>query len=988
MKERLRKLVQLFQENEMDYLNSDYNEQECRLEFIDTFLECFDWDVKNTKCNPPYLKEVLVEKYTEHMKRPDYTMTFHGITKFFVEAKKPCIDISINAEPSIQARKYGWNAKHKFALLTNFKDLYIYDTSTYPSDSDHVNVSLFKKYNYCEYVEKYDEIYSIIGRNFVYSEYFEEFLSSNFISNHHICLPVDKAFLNDINKCRINLANDLYLNNKTKYSDMNYLNDVIQDFINKIVFLRICEDRNLKTYQNLSETIKDEKLLKQRLMELFVQSDRKYNSGIFSDRDIIFDLNNEVIMSIVKELYYPKSPYLFNIIEPNVLGEIYELFLTEQLRVYEERVILEKKSSCLNRSIVTTPIEIVRAIVKNTVGNKIANLSPDKILEMSFIDIACGSGIFLEETYEIIYQEILKWHYENNEKVLEYSDRGEIKLPFNIKKKIMTKCIYGVDIDAQAVEVCKFSLLIKLLEGEVESNFHNKMCILPSLEENIKCGNSLVTSNLLSPNIISKTFMNINPFDWNSINDGNKFDCVIGNPPYVKTEDLHNLLESEELNIYKNYYFSAFKQFDKYYIFIERGLNLLKENGLLGMIVPNKFMKIDSAKKLRELLLKINKKIVIVDFGDSQLFEDKTIYSSILYLKNADNDYIEYSKCDSLSSITLNNYHSYQQELRKSIGNDVWAFSEVYKNTLSDYFIPLNKIVKIFNGIQTSMEKPHVYWISKSQIYKEDEQNIYFKFMDKKYIVEKSLLRLYFKPINSNEKGSSSYDILKTDKFIIYPYDRDGKLIDINTMKDKFPNCLNYFKNHYKYLVPKQLSSSGIRDVPNSNIDTWYQYGRVQGLTAFNNVRKIIVKNLFKIPLFSIDDADMILSSGGTAGYSAISLLENTQYSLEFIQAWLNCTVTVKILKDIASQFEGGFYAIGTSKLKKLRIIKLNFNDPADKKIHDSITQKVMKIRDISVQLEMFNRKIEKQALIKQREMIISEIDDTIKKLYEEKVKM
>jgi len=132
----------------------------------------------------------------------------------------------------------------------------------------------------------------------------------------------------------------------------------------------------------------------------------------------------------------------------------------------------------------------------------------------------------------------------------------------------------------------------------------------------------------------------------------------------------------------------------------------------------------------------------------------------------------------------------------------------------------------------------------------------------------------------------------------------------------------------------------------------------------------------------------MILSSGGTAGYSAISLLENTQYSLEFIQAWLNCTVTVKILKDIASQFEGGFYAIGTSKLKKLRIIKLNFNDPADKKIHDSITQKVMKIRDISVQLEMFNRKIEKQALIKQREMIISEIDDTIKKLYEEKVKM
>ena len=131
------------------------------------------------------------------------------------------------------------------------------------------------------------------------------------------------------------------------------------------MFLRICEDRNLPVYHKLKETISDTSTLHIKLEELFREADKKYNSGLFSGENIIFDLNNSVIIDMIEGLYYPQSPYMFNIIEPNMLGKIYEMFLTEQLILLDNGSIgLAKKTDCNNRSVVTTPTEIVKYMVE------------------------------------------------------------------------------------------------------------------------------------------------------------------------------------------------------------------------------------------------------------------------------------------------------------------------------------------------------------------------------------------------------------------------------------------------------------------------------------------------------------------------------------------------------------------------------------------------------------------------------------------------
>lgn len=406
------------------------------------------------------------------------------------------------------------------------------------------------------------------------------------------------------------------------------------------------------------------------------------------------------------------------------------------------------------------------------------------------------------------------------------------------------------------------------------------------------------------------------------------------------------------------------------------------------MIIPNKFMKIESAKFLRNILSDGKYNIDIVDFGSSQVFEDKTIYSSLLFVKKTDENLTEYSRCNSVDDLLRKRVYDHIETNTKDLGNDVWPFSALYNKTHSDGFVNLTEKAYVYNGIQTSMENPHVYWISDDQIISETSDTITFNFDNGQYIVEKSILRPYFKPINNEQKGCTSYDLLSTDKRIIYPYDSNGNLYDIDTMRNLYPNCFNYLSTYYNLLVPKQVDSRGIRDVPNATSENWYQYGRVQGLTAFNNRKKIIVKNMFKIPMFAYDENNMILQSGGTAGYSAVSARDDVpnKYSIEFIQAWLTSDLTTSIFKDIASQFEGGFYAIGTSKLKKIQIADLNFDDEIDKDNHDTITALMKEIRITQRKISSLRRRCEINALKLKLESQICEVNDIIKQIYERKL--
>lgn len=213
------------------------------------------------------------------------------------------------------------------------------------------------------------------------------------------------------------------------------------------MFIRICEDKNLPLYHKLKDTITDLDKLHKELDALFRDADKRYNSGMFSDDYVIFDLNNSVIADMIKGLYYPQSPYLFSIIEPNMLGKIYEMFLTEQLTILDNgKIGLTQKKDCLNRSVVTTPTEIVKYIVEKTLSRLCNSKTPDEICKLRLADIACGSGVFLEEVFQYLQSYCVEWYLENDKSHLIEIDNGGYKLPLEEKKNLLCSCIYGVDI--------------------------------------------------------------------------------------------------------------------------------------------------------------------------------------------------------------------------------------------------------------------------------------------------------------------------------------------------------------------------------------------------------------------------------------------------------------------------------------------------------------------------------------------------------------
>ena len=245
---------------------------------------------------------------------------------------------------------------------------------------------------------------------------------------------------------------------------------------------------------------------------------------MFSGDDIVFDLSNIVISDMIKGLYYPQSPYLFNIIEPNLLGKIYEIFLTEQLVLLPDGTIgLGKKKDCLNRSVVTTPTEIVKYMVEKTLSRACEGKTPAEILDVHIADIACGSGIFLEEAFAYLQNYCVQKYLSSGAQThLIEIGNGSYKLPLDEKKRILCSCIYGIDIDIHAVEVAKFSLLIKLIENETAPSVADETPILPDLSTNILFGNSLVSSEELQGiRASADELIELAPFDWSSINNGN-----------------------------------------------------------------------------------------------------------------------------------------------------------------------------------------------------------------------------------------------------------------------------------------------------------------------------------------------------------------------------------------------------------------------------------------------------------------------------------
>ncbi|MEO6134551.1 MAG: DNA methyltransferase [Ginsengibacter sp.] len=547
----IEQLIEKYKSERDYYLTNKYNETLLRSDFLDPFFGLLGWDIKNNSGKPTNEREVILEEAlkanaSEHSKKPDYTFRLFSERKFFLEAKKPCVSIESSNEAAKQVRRYGFTAKLKISVLSNFEYLIIYDTSVKVDIDDTFQKALVKKYHYTEYENNFEEIKQLIGKEAVYSGAFEtEWKDIEAKLNQY---SIDNLFLNQINEWRKLLGFEIYKHQPK--IDEQQLNDVVQSYLNKILFLRVCEDRNLEEYQTLLKFANacDFKAL----IKKFEQADKRYNSGIFDQllKDKIVKNVSSVFWTIIKQLYYPESPYSFSVFASDVLGSIYEIFLSEKLSIQNGTIALVKKPENIEKDIITTPTFIINDILRNTVVPKCDGKTDKEILNLKFVDISCGSGAFLLELFQLLNDIMIDYFLKTDQSKLIHTNINTYKLPFKIKRELLLNCIYGVDKDFNAVEATKFGLLLKLLEDENVNSTNTSKPVLPSLSKNIFFGNSLLSSK----QVVKKNQLVINPFDFSKL----RFDVIVGNPPYMKSEDMKNIIPLELL-LYQMNYTLAFK---------------------------------------------------------------------------------------------------------------------------------------------------------------------------------------------------------------------------------------------------------------------------------------------------------------------------------------------------------------------------------------------------------------------------------------------
>lgn len=604
-KEKIKKLIDRYEELS-DAERKHYNEQQTKEHFIRPLFEALGWDFEND-----VWPEISVSK-----KRGDYAFKVGGITKFFVEAKP----LSVNLDELRWAEQAIWYAWHKgvsWAILTDFKSIKVFNAEWDEQDPER-NLVLDIKYQ--DYLE--NEKFLWLSKESMENGDMDKHAEENLKRPKRAA--VDKQLVADLLRWRDRLFNDFkgynLLVNEQKISEN------VQRFLNRIIFIRTCEDREFEN-RILQEVVRNweeggykNNDLVNRLRKVFIGFDKDYDSKLFEEK-IIFDnekfiVDDNTLASIIKETY--KSPkgirWNFDDIKDDIMGSIYEQYLgfVQKREKSGERADESKRKS---QGIYYTPEYIVDFIVKNTLSGVLKTKSAAEIKNIKILDPACGSGSFLIRVYrELIEywqnQKNKKTHFEKGthlgkiEKTIKQNEGIKI-MSSQEKMDILRNNIYGVDLDEKAVEIAQLNLLLKTVDRKMK---------LPNLQH-ILCGNSLISVNESElKKYFGRSWQSRKPFDWEKrfpevIKQG--FDMVIGNPPYIDSEEMTR--NDKRFRLYcADKYESARGNWDIFCVFIQRGLDLLKEGGYFGMIIPNKLLSADYAQSIRQII----KKYLIVSISD------------------------------------------------------------------------------------------------------------------------------------------------------------------------------------------------------------------------------------------------------------------------------------------------------------------------------------------------------------------------------------
>jgi len=866
---------------------SKYNEEMTKKDFILPLFRCLGWDVENSS-------EVTAEEKVSK-KRVDYSFRINGIPKFFLEAKslKEQLDKD-NYRFYKQAVEYSWYKGCTWAILTDFEHMRILNAevkSTNPLQSQ------FRWIDYNEYLTRFEELWLLSKESFEQGLLDKE---ADRLLKRTKKQKVDQQLLADFTVFRETLSKNITKRNQSRHLSEEELDESIQRILDRLIFIRNCEDRELEE-KRLWEA-KNEIHVWKKVKEIFAYYDRNYDSKLFTydpkNPKLVhlcdtLDIDDDVIRIILNGLYRTKDDFVsydFSAIDADVLGTVYEQYLGHILKKTEKRASLtESHVHKKEQGIYYTPTYIVDYIVRNALGELLKEKKTD-LENIKVLDPACGSGSFLIKTFDVLNE-----YYERN--ITNYSQTQlDVKtgIPFTTKVRILQNNIFGVDLDKQAVEITQLNLLLKIAE---------KGHRLPLLEQNIRCGNSLVDDEKLAGD---------KAFKWeeqfNEIMREGGFDVVIGNPPYVRQEELSEIKPYLEAN-YETYQGTA----DLFVYFFEKELKILKEDGYFGMIVSNKWLRAGYGKNLRRLLsgFWIEE---LIDFGDLRVFADATIYPCIIIIRKIKkpNPKIRICKMETLGFGSLAEYVRNSSFFidQSELNEKEWNIQKTEANELLKKIrgsgLPIEEYVgaKIYRGILTGLNEAFIIDAQKRQeLIRDDSRN-----------------EELIKPLLTGAE-CKRYVVKSKRNYII--------LTKTGVEAEKYP-AIHRHLSSFQEALEKRWDKGNY----------WYELRACSYYDLFDGP-KIVWGNLAKRSSFCLDE-----TNGFYVNNPADILPTNSKYVLGI----LNSKLMSYFLKSICAERQGGFieqkpvYVSQVPIKKPTRTQEIEITEHVEKMLQ--LNEKLLKIGD------------------------------------------
>lgn len=719
--EEVKQLVDYYKELTQKDIES-FSEEDTKKDFILPLFHALGWQTNR--------RDVVVAEEQISKGFVDYSFRINGVTQFYLEAKPLKADLE-DVKYAKQSINYAWLKNRTWAVLTDFEGIKVFNAQLDIKDPYYATVLDLK---FDDFIDKFDKLCLLSPESFLAGD-LDKYAEEQHKKKGGV--SVSEQLADDLNEWREELAKHIKQLNKLKDEEID---DGVQKILDRLIFIRTCEDRGIEDDSLLSKYREWEDKgrkgnFQTTLKKLFEEYNHIYNSGLFAYHPVVeWETYSDSFEKIIKGLYGASEDliYDFKQIDADVLGSVYEQYLGFVQGKKEDK----KDSKRKKQGIYYTPTYIVDYIVKNTLGELIKE--GKDVSDIKVLDPACGSGSFLIKAFEYLVGEV-----KNEDKSKEYESdkikaiakqyqiRNEQKeLPKSKKINILRNNIYGVDLDEQAIEIAKLNLLLKATDQKEK---------LPYLT-NLRNGNSLVSGNEKElKEYFGKDWEDKKAFNWNeefesAIKQGG-FDVVIGNPPYIFARG-GNFDDME-----KKYYYGHYKlqqyQINTFLLFIEQGLNLLKEGGYFGFIVPNNWLTINSFVGLREYLLKNTADLKIINAIDS-VFGQASVDTCLLIFKKGKPTKVELGE---LKNGIISSLVGYKPEdfFDNGFVININKSKNTKSNKIANRFsnaVPLGDITSVKSGLvayevgkgtpkQTEMMKDDRVYHSKTP-----EDNTWIKYLD------------------------------------------------------------------------------------------------------------------------------------------------------------------------------------------------------------------------------------------------------------------